>query len=771
MTRSSPWPESVFDAAALRGLDENSRAAVRASSRLHTVAADDTVFHQGDPGESFYVVVSGSVVLSALRRGDDEASVIRVARRGDTFGEEATSTHLRRRVTAVAGEDSRLAEIPMAVFRRVTGRQDDHRMADRERRILERAATRDLLATLAFTRDLPADDLDMAVDGARLEHVDRGERIYSTGEPAEDFFLLVEGLVQIQSETEEGVRVRAYLGRGDFFGDEEIIAGEPRSLTAVAMGEGVCLRLPGPILRTLSDRNPGLLKRLRRISSQKRADQGDLIAGASSTQHVFRDLYRMQMARSLLVIDQDTCVRCGHCAWSCAAVHGRSRLIRRGDKVITRRQGGADSAMHRLLLPNTCQHCKNAACMIDCPTGAIGRDPEGEVFIRDDLCTGCANCAKACPWENIRMAPRPVGPEAGPRELSLNLAVKCDLCRDYLAPACVQACPTGSIARVDPSRDFAEVRRLLGGGSAVGAGTAAAIEWSSIARSALIAIALAALVLGWSASAAGHLHPGSGWGLAAGVAAAAMVVALAAYSLPKRLVRRWMRPRDRTGPLPRTAVAGGDAPDAPDATRSRIKPWLRGHIVLGFAAMAGAAAHAGPRFPASAAGMLHVAFWLTALVGVVGAFLYAVVPRRLAGIESRGALPEDLGREREALMARLYRQTTGRSDLVKAITQKLLIPYARAPLGALALTLSGRTLAAERRRLRGRIATVLDGRGNEPGRLAGVDDLIRTVVEMRALPARRWLTRALRIWLPVHIVSTGVLGTMLVLHIAGAVMP
>ena len=40
------------------------------------------------------------------------------------------------------------------------------------------------------------------------------------------------------------------------------------------------------------------------------------------------------------------------------------------------------------------------------PTGAIGRDPKGEVFIREDLCTGCGNCAKGCPLDNIQMAPR-----------------------------------------------------------------------------------------------------------------------------------------------------------------------------------------------------------------------------------------------------------------------------------------------------------------------------------------------------------------------------
>ena len=40
------------------------------------------------------------------------------------------------------------------------------------------------------------------------------------------------------------------------------------------------------------------------------------------------------------------------------------------------------------------------------PTGAIGRDPEGEVFIRPQLGTGCGACAKAGPWENIQMAAR-----------------------------------------------------------------------------------------------------------------------------------------------------------------------------------------------------------------------------------------------------------------------------------------------------------------------------------------------------------------------------
>ncbi len=132
-------------------------------------------------------------------------------------------------------------------------------------------------------------------------------------------------------------------------------------------------------------------------------------AAANATQHVFRDLYRLQVARSLLVIDLECCVRCGHCAWACSEMYGVARLVRRGDKVVARVDGhGEAGAPQHLMLPNSCQHCENPSCMVGCPTGAIGRDPGGEVFIREELCTGCGACAKACPWDNIQMAPRPL---------------------------------------------------------------------------------------------------------------------------------------------------------------------------------------------------------------------------------------------------------------------------------------------------------------------------------------------------------------------------
>jgi Fe-S-cluster-containing dehydrogenase component len=456
----------------------------------------------------------------------------------------------------------------------------------------------------------------------------------------------------------------------------------------------------------------------------------------------------MQMARSLLVIDQDQCVRCGHCAWSCAAVHGVSRLVRRGDKVVTRLsvvgQSSAGPGPANLLLPNTCQQCKNAACMIDCPTGAIGRDPDGEVFIRPELCTGCGNCAKACPWDNIQMAATSAGRD---------VAVKCELCRGYTAPACVEACPTEAILRVDPTRDFAEVATILGGA----APAVADRRQPDVGRFIVPAAAAAALAMSGLAIA---MHrrwaPGHGPGLAAGVAAAFLLLALAAYAIPKRLVARRMIVRSRRQP-------------ARAMPRSRTRPHFIAHIALGLLVPACVLAHAGARLPTSPAGALSLALLAATLLGGFGALAYRLIPRRLTRIERRGALPEDLRGERDLLIARLHREAAGTSDLVKALTDRVLLPYARAPLGGAALALSGRTLAEEETRLRARIDTALEGRGHD--RQQGLDRIVRTAVELRALPARRALTALLRGWLPLHIISAAVVLALLALHIAMAVIP
>jgi hypothetical protein len=231
-------------------------------------------------------------------------------------------------------------------------------------------------------------------------------------------------------------------------------------------------------------------------------------------------------------------------------------------------------------------------------------------------------------------------------------------------------------------------------------------------------------------------------------------VLLLAHVVIKRVPRLFMRKRSRRAAIVATPQG---------APRSKVKAWYRWHLLLGMAAPVGVLAHAGTRVPDGPAGALVGAFWVTVLLGVLGGFAYAIVPRRLTRLERDGALPEDLGRRRTDLVDRLYRAGSGRSELVKAIADKVLVPYARNSFGPLALLLSGRTLAEEEDRVRARVRAVLQGRGAE--KLGGLDELVRIVVELRALPLRRMLTAIVRGFLPLHLIASSLLLALLAVHV------
>jgi len=762
------WPARVFDAPVLRGLDERARREIQGAGRLVALRAGDVLYREGDGGEAFFVVAEGRLRLTAVRRGDERATDLREAGPGDSLGEEAT-VGASRRTTATALEKAVAAEIPVHVFRRAAGRSGRAEVAEKLERTLRRAATRDLLRAAALTRDLDEAKLDMLLDAARVSQIARGQTVYRRGDPSGELWLVGDGLVQIQTtDDDDRLHVRAYLGKGDFFGDLELEQGVPRSATAVAAGPSVLIAIPVEVVDHLAEGDTELLPRLRRVSVDKHALQADIVGRAAkhATAHAFRDLYRLQVAKSLLVIDLDHCVRCGHCAWACSDLHGVSRLVRRGDKIVTRvetpnstpgrsaQPNVFDVATPRtLMLPNSCQHCENPACMVDCPTGAIGREPDGEVFIRPELCTGCAACAKACPWENIQMAERPARtpkPEGAEAE---DIAVKCDLCREYeRGPACVQVCPTNALFRMNPSEELPDVRRLLeapqrkGSASRDPPGVGPVLPW--VAGAAIAALGIGGV--GSTMHARGLWDPSHGVAYAAGILAALGFVGLLCYAFPKRGVRFWMKwVTPKSGPV----------------RRSVIRSQAGAHFALGLVSLGLAAAHVPWPLTARAGtgAALAITWIVSGLSGLWMGFAYAWLPSRLARIERTAALPEDLSTDRRALVDRLYQEVSGRSDLVKKIFERILLPYVKRPFGSLALLASGRSLREEERAIRVRVDGVLEGRGAD--RLAGLEELVRLVVELRAVPAQRWLLRVLRVGLPLHVVSFVFAMVLLVLHI------
>jgi len=707
-----------FDAAPLRGLDSVSRQRLEAAGTT-TVLRDGAVLYEtGEDADALYVVLRGRVRVST------DAGVLRVAEPGHTLGEEAM-LGLPRRACAAAQGHAEVFGVTAALLNRAWTRAGGRPVAAAERRRLERAVVGDLLR--GVLPDLEPRALELLLDGASLRTISADSFAARAGDPAAAGAFILDGVLHVRRE---GTRqVERIALSPDVLGVEEAFAGRTWAHDVVAAGPCQVVWVRAEALRSALGGAAASLDLQTRTRAQARSEV--LLQMQSGPRPEPVDVHRLARARSLLVIDQESCVRCGQCTRSCASNHadGQARMTRQGPRLVAR-IGTPASPSAPWLLAAACQHCSSPACLPDCPTAAITRDGDGSVQIDAALCTGCGACAKACPWDAIELARRPAGtpsPVGGPFE---SVAVKCDLCvGSGGGPACVESCPTQALMRVDASAAMVEAAAVLG--RPVPAFAAKARVWPWLTS---VGIGLSVALGAWGAAKhdAGWIA-GAGPGLSMGWLAAAALLGSVAYAGLRR--KRWPMGRGAHG--------------------------LGLHGILGALAWGAAWGHGGGRFvgvPGVLAGVLLVAVAL----GLFGLVAYRVLPSRLTRLEATAPSDALEGKAPDPADA-LMRAVGGRSDALKRLTAAVLLPYVHRPGGALVLLASGRSLAQEQQRLRTRLNTQL---GSErAARMEGLDEVLAAVVDARASTPRRLLRVLLRGWLAPHIVFSALSVVLLAVHV------
>ena len=109
------------------------------------------------------------------------------------------------------------------------------------------------------------------------------------------------------------------------------------------------------------------------------------------------------MARLGMVIDLSRCVGCGACAFACKAEN--NTRTRSEDQSFN----WADFVM-----PVLCNHCSDAPCIKVCPGNpekagkgnpykALYKTPEGITMHDPELCVGCGDCQKRCPYSHPKL--------------------------------------------------------------------------------------------------------------------------------------------------------------------------------------------------------------------------------------------------------------------------------------------------------------------------------------------------------------------------------
>lgn len=136
------------------------------------------------------------------------------------------------------------------------------------------------------------------------------------------------------------------------------------------------------------------------------------------------------MPKYAMVIDQRRCIGCMACVAACKTENGvppehfRTRVETEVD--------GKFPVLRMEIRPELCNHCDNAPCVQNCPTGASYKRKDGIVLVDRKKCVGCKACIAACPY-----GARYIDPDHG-------YADKCTFCahrlKDGLEPNCVKTC-------------------------------------------------------------------------------------------------------------------------------------------------------------------------------------------------------------------------------------------------------------------------------------------------------------------------------------------
>ncbi|KAK9468608.1 cyclic nucleotide-binding-like protein [Lipomyces arxii] len=198
-----------------RGLDDEALQTILNVLEEKRIAGNVTIIQQGDEGEKFYVIESGSV--DYFVNGNKVSS----GGPGGSFGELALMYNSPRAATVVSTTPCVLWVLDGTSFRRI---------------LMERTASKRAMYE-QFLREVPV--LQSLTDWHRAKIADAlkavtfevGDVIVKEGDVGETFYLIEDGEAEVHKEGEGKVND---LVKGDYFGELALLNDAPRAATVTA---------------------------------------------------------------------------------------------------------------------------------------------------------------------------------------------------------------------------------------------------------------------------------------------------------------------------------------------------------------------------------------------------------------------------------------------------------------------------------------------------------------------------------------------------------
>lgn len=188
--------------------------------------AGDRIIKQGDIGDAFYLLESGSVNVFLEKQGEESRKVHSYGS-GDAFGELALMYNAPRAATCVASEDCKLWALDRNSFRVIVVAAA----------MQKRETYQGFLSKVPILTTLTEMEIMTLADSLIEEKYHDGDVICTQGEEGEYFYIIKQGTAacfQVDAAGED--KKVATLTAGMYFGEISLLTTKPRQATVKAVG-------------------------------------------------------------------------------------------------------------------------------------------------------------------------------------------------------------------------------------------------------------------------------------------------------------------------------------------------------------------------------------------------------------------------------------------------------------------------------------------------------------------------------------------------------
>ncbi len=269
--------------ALLRSFDDTMLQAM--AQRVEPIELPDSqaLVRQGESDDALYAVVSGTVRATKGSASGGQELVERYGP-GQVLGEIQLVLGGLWTATMTAECACLLYRLTRSALDAVSGREPERLepLVSTIRSRIGRAQMAEVLP--ALLGPLGAEDLDELENQAQWVTLRRGEALFRQGDPADGWYVVMSGRIQILRRDELGeLKSEREIGRGESVGEVSLLAGAARVVTPYALRDTELVRFSSEAFHALIDRYPSALRTLTRTliqtsivaphaSSQRRAD-------------------------------------------------------------------------------------------------------------------------------------------------------------------------------------------------------------------------------------------------------------------------------------------------------------------------------------------------------------------------------------------------------------------------------------------------------------------------------------------------------------------